>query len=116
MANPVPLPPPGFDDLSVDEKIDYVQSLWDRIAATPETIPVPEWHREILDERLKDLEANPNAGESWEIVQQRLQKKFDTATERRWHAGSSFAHSPRRTSIPPRNGTRASAKNSPPAS
>jgi hypothetical protein len=28
-----------FDDLSVGEKIDYVQSLWDRIAATPETIP-----------------------------------------------------------------------------
>ena len=35
MLKPVPLPPPGFDDLSVDEKIDYLQSLWDRIAATP---------------------------------------------------------------------------------
>ena len=34
MPKPVPLPPPGFDDLSVDEKIDYLQSLWDRIAAT----------------------------------------------------------------------------------
>jgi putative addiction module component (TIGR02574 family) len=66
-----PLPPPGFDDLSVDEKIDYLQSLWDRIAATPETIPVPDWHREILDERLKDLEANPDAGDSWEVVQDR---------------------------------------------
>jgi len=33
MPKPVPLPPPGFDDLSVDEKIDYLQSLWDRIAA-----------------------------------------------------------------------------------
>lgn len=63
MAKPVPLPPPGFDDLSVDEKIDYLQSLWDRIAATPETIPVPDWHREILDERLKDLEADPAAGD-----------------------------------------------------
>jgi hypothetical protein len=29
----VPLPPPGFDDLSVDEKLDYLQSLWERIAA-----------------------------------------------------------------------------------
>jgi hypothetical protein len=27
MLKPVPLPPPGFDDLSVDEKIDYLQSL-----------------------------------------------------------------------------------------
>jgi len=47
----VPLPPPGFDDLSIDEKIDYLQSLWDRIAATPDAIPVPDWHREIIDER-----------------------------------------------------------------
>ena len=57
MPKPVPLPPTGFDDLSVDEKIDYLQSLWDRIAATPETIPVPDWHHEMIDERLKDLEA-----------------------------------------------------------
>ena len=30
----------------------------DCIAATPETIPVPDWHREILDETLKDLQAD----------------------------------------------------------
>src|SRR4029079_11780344 len=54
MPKPVPLPPPGFDELSVDEKLDYLQSLWDRIAATPETVPLPEWPREILDQRLKD--------------------------------------------------------------
>lgn len=77
MANPVPLPPPGFDDLSVDEKIDYLQSLWDRIAAASETVPVPDWHREIIDERLKDLEAEPSSGDSWEVVQERLRKKFD---------------------------------------
>ena len=76
---PVPPTPPGFDELSVDEKIDYLQSLWDRIAATPETIPVPDWHRKILDERLKDLEANPGAGDSWDVVQERLRKKFDSS-------------------------------------
>ena len=32
MAKPVPLPPPGFDDLSVDEKIDYLESLWNQYA------------------------------------------------------------------------------------
>ena len=79
MPKPVPLPPPGFDDLTVDEKIDYLQLLWDRIAATPETIPVPDWHREILDERLRDLEAEPGAGDNWEVVQERLRKKFDSS-------------------------------------
>ncbi len=40
MAQTVPIPPPGFDDLSVEEKLDYVQSLWERIAAKPDEIPV----------------------------------------------------------------------------
>ena len=77
MRKPVPLPPPGFDDLSVDEKIDYVQSLWDRIAALPEAIPAPERHREILDQRVRDLQANPEAGDSWDIVQERLLRALD---------------------------------------
>ncbi len=27
MPKPVPLPPPGFDELSVDQKIDYLQEF-----------------------------------------------------------------------------------------
>jgi putative addiction module component (TIGR02574 family) len=77
MPNPVPLPPPGFDDLSVDEKIDYLQSLWDRITAGPDTIPVPKWHRDILDERLKDYQETPDAGDTWDVVQERLRKSLN---------------------------------------
>jgi putative addiction module component (TIGR02574 family) len=77
MSQPVPLPPPGFDQLSVDEKIDYLQSLWGRIAATPDTVPVPDWHREILDQRLKYLEVNPECGDSWDVVQERLRRTLD---------------------------------------
>ena len=45
MSKPLPIPPPGFDDLSVEEQIDYVQSLWQWIAASPKQVPVPDWHR-----------------------------------------------------------------------
>ncbi len=76
MADSVPLPPPGFDDLPVYEQIEDVQSLWDRIAATPVNVSVPEWHREILDERLKEYEANPSAGESWDMVRERLRDRL----------------------------------------
>jgi hypothetical protein len=37
--------------------------MWDRIAATPETIPVPDWHREIIDEHVKELDVDPDAGD-----------------------------------------------------
>ncbi|HEX2568091.1 MAG TPA: addiction module protein [Polyangia bacterium] len=63
-----PRPPAGFDDLPVEEQIDYVQSLWDRIAAKPEKVPVPEWHRSIIRERLAAHQASPDEVLSWEEV------------------------------------------------
>ena len=74
MGNALPLPPPGFDDLNIDEQIEYVQALWDRIAAKEDQVPVPNWHREILDERLADLQSNPDAGRPWEEVKADLLK------------------------------------------
>ena len=72
MAQAFPLPPPGFDALSIDEQIDYVQSLWDHIAARPEEVPVPDWHREILGERLAAHRAEDGHGKEWEEFEQDL--------------------------------------------
>jgi putative addiction module component (TIGR02574 family) len=76
MSKIVPIPPPGFDDLSVDEQIDFVQSLWDRIAATAEQVPVPEWHRQIIRERLAAYNANPSAGQLWIEVRTDSERKL----------------------------------------
>ena len=77
MANSVPLPPPGFDDLTVDEQISYVQSLWDRITAAPGTVPVADWHLDVVRDRLDDLHADPDAGDSWEAARSRLRDSLD---------------------------------------
>ena len=76
MAQTLPTPPPGFDELTVDEKIDYIQSLWDRVTAGSEDIPVPEWHLRILDERMEAYRANPEEGSPWEEVYEDLQRKL----------------------------------------
>jgi putative addiction module component (TIGR02574 family) len=76
MSKRVPTPPPGFDELSVEEQIDFVQSLWDRIAATPEQVPVPEWHRQIIRERLEAYNANPAAGRLWTDVRTDIKRKL----------------------------------------
>jgi putative addiction module component (TIGR02574 family) len=74
MANAIPLPPPGFDELEVADQVEYVQALWDRIAAKDSQVAMPDWHREVLDERLADLQANPDAGRPWEAVRAELLK------------------------------------------
>jgi hypothetical protein len=37
---------------------------------------IREWPREIIEDRLKDDEANPDAGESWNSVRERLLDKL----------------------------------------
>lgn len=72
----IPDPPPGFDELPVEEKLDYVQSLWDRIAARPDTVPVPDWHLAVIDERLNESRAKPGASRSWDELREELRAKL----------------------------------------
>lgn len=76
MPKPIPSPPPGFDELSVDERIDFVQSLWDRIAAASDQVPIPEWHRNVIRERLASYRISSDAGRSWTDVRADIADKL----------------------------------------
>ncbi len=75
MPKRIPIPPPGFDDLPIDEQIDHVQSPWERIAVRPEQVPVPPWHQRIVRERLDTYKATPTAGRPWAEVQDDIKNK-----------------------------------------
>jgi putative addiction module component (TIGR02574 family) len=60
--------------LSISERIELVEAIWDTIGQESASIPVPEAHKEELDRRLKDLADNPGTGSPWEEVRARLEK------------------------------------------
>jgi putative addiction module component (TIGR02574 family) len=72
MSSTIPEIPEEFKALSTDERIAYVQALWDFIAQSPEEIPVPEWQKEILKERLAARDNRPKATATWEEVKERV--------------------------------------------
>jgi putative addiction module component (TIGR02574 family) len=76
MSNPLPIPPPGFEGLSIEEKIEYVQSLWDHIASDVDTVQLADWQKQLLDERLNDLEQHPEAAIPWSQVRSGLLHKL----------------------------------------
>jgi len=78
MAQSLLIPPPGFDSLSIDEKIDYVESLWDTIAHAEEVLPVPDWHRQVIRERLQEHRASPDSARPWSEVRLELEQKYLT--------------------------------------
>jgi putative addiction module component (TIGR02574 family) len=76
MAKALPLPPPGFDELAVEDKIDYVQSLWDRIAADADQLPLQEWQHRILEERLTAHHATPQDARPWREVLDGIERRL----------------------------------------
>ncbi len=61
-----------FSELSVAERIQLAEDLWDSIAPEGDDVPLTEAQTAELDRRLDDLEQNPDAGEPWEVVRARL--------------------------------------------
>jgi putative addiction module component (TIGR02574 family) len=59
-------------ELSVPQRLQLVEDLWDSIAATPASVPVPEWQKEELDRREAEHLRNPSAVLSWEEVKKRM--------------------------------------------
>ncbi len=60
--------------LSVREKINLVQNLWDEITAEQEFVEMPVEHSKILDERLQAIE-NGNANfVSWNEIKNKYKK------------------------------------------
>ena len=76
MNHSLPIPPPGFDELLVEDKVRYVEALWDRIAAAPEDVRVPDWHRQLVSERLAEYRSDPNAGRPWREVRDELLREL----------------------------------------
>ncbi len=58
--------------LPVQERIRLVELIWESIAAIPEAVEVTPEVRAELEKRLKEFEANPEAGYSWEQVKSHL--------------------------------------------
>lgn len=76
MRSKIPIPPPGFDELSGEEKLDYLDALWEHVAARPADVPVPAWHLQIIRERLNESEGEPEAGTSWEETRTAIEERL----------------------------------------
>lgn len=62
-------------DLSLPEKLQLVEDLWDDLAATPEAVPVHDWQKQELARRKANLVKNPASGLAWEQVKRRVRSR-----------------------------------------
>lgn len=58
--------------LSVSERIQLVEDIWDSIAEVPEAVDLTEAQKAELDRRLEVYHQNPDEGSPWAEVRKRI--------------------------------------------
>ena len=61
-------------ELSVSERLQIVEDIWDSIAVEADDLPLSEEFRSELDRRLDAFEENPDEGVRWDELKGRLQR------------------------------------------
>jgi putative addiction module component (TIGR02574 family) len=64
--------PIDFKRLSVAERIRLVEEIWDSIAEENLVLPPTKAQQDELDRRLDSLENGAPAGNTWDVIKQRL--------------------------------------------
>jgi len=62
-------------ELSIPERIQLVEEIWDTIAARAEAVELTGAEKKIIDERLEAHRRDPQAGATWKEVYRRITKK-----------------------------------------
>lgn len=62
--------------LSVPERILMVEAVWDSIEEKDELLEIDEATKNLLDDRLKAHQKNPQEGSSWTEVKARIKKQL----------------------------------------
>ena len=61
--------------LSLAEKLGLMEALWDDLCRREAEIPVPDWHKELLDERQQQIEEGKAKFVDWETAKVRIAKR-----------------------------------------
>jgi putative addiction module component (TIGR02574 family) len=65
----------GLANLTVQERLDLIESLWDSLPDQLDVSMIPDWHIAELTKRSNDATANPGAGRPWREVLDQFEAK-----------------------------------------
>jgi putative addiction module component (TIGR02574 family) len=63
-------------EMTVAEKLQLMEVLWDDLSRNPEDVPSPAWHEEVLAERQRQIDEGKAKFLSLDEFRQSLQKEI----------------------------------------
>ncbi|MGO8927626.1 MAG: addiction module protein [Limisphaerales bacterium] len=63
-----------IEQMSLEERLQAMELLWSSLSRTPNAVPSPDWHGDILAERMAKIERGEGEFLSIPQLKERLQK------------------------------------------
>ena len=65
-----------LNEMSVEEKLQAMEMLWEDLSRREENVPSPDWHDAVLREREAALERGEEEVEDWESAKRRIRSEL----------------------------------------
>jgi hypothetical protein len=63
------------EQMTVAEKLRAMEILWENLQRDEKSLPVPQWHKDLLDERERLVRAGKAQFSDWSAAKQRILTK-----------------------------------------
>jgi hypothetical protein len=61
-----------LDQMTLEEKLRAMEALWDDLCRREEAVPMPQWQKDLLDERERLVEHGKAQFLDWETAKKRI--------------------------------------------
>jgi hypothetical protein len=58
--------------MTVAEKLRIMEELWEDLRERAENVPLPQWHKDVLDERERLIESGEAQFDDWDAAKKRI--------------------------------------------
>ncbi len=58
------------------EKLALLEVVWSELASEPDRVEIPQWHKDILDERIQAFENGMVQAIDWEVAKEEIRKRI----------------------------------------
>ncbi len=63
-----------LESMSVEEKLQAMESIWDDLCHKSDSIISPSWHKNVLSEREEGIKKDEEKFEDWELAKNNIRK------------------------------------------
>jgi hypothetical protein len=64
-----------LDQMTLPEKLQLMEDLWDSLSKSPAAIEPPAWHQEVLDECMAKAESGQEKFTDWKTAKDEIRRR-----------------------------------------